>query len=180
MKECLKDIVINFDHYLLKMENWMYEKVNNKHIENYSLEKCKQLLGTTNLFLHDYDILCVGYKNNVKNFYLIKILASSPKSKSLQGPHEICVYSENNNHVQFWVWSLTTLRKYFFEFTDRLSFERSAFLILRDSQTLLRLKCARSLIQIMRKYPAQIQKKLLHDKQIYIKPYESIFIQPST
>ena len=159
------------------MDSWIYEKINSKHIENYSLDKCKKLLGSTSLFLHDYDILCVGYKNNLKHYYQIKILASSPQSKSLQGPHEIIVHSENST-VQFWVWSLTTLRKYFFEFTDRLSFERSAFLILRDQQVLLRLKCARPLLQILRKYPQQIQKKLMYDKEIFIKPYESVFIQP--
>ena len=159
------------------MEPWIYKKLNNQQIENYSLDECMKLLEPTSLYLHDYDILCVGYKNNIKIFYQLKILASSPKSKSLQGPHELIVRCGNND-AQFWVWSLTTLRKFFFEFTDRLSFERSSFLILKEPQILLRLKCARSVLKIMRKQPHHIQKKLGFDKEIIIKPYVSSYIQP--
>jgi hypothetical protein len=78
--------------------------MNEKHIINYSLDQCIQLLGGENVFLHDYYILCIGYKNNSKHFYHLKILASSPSSKVLQGPHEIILYSNDNTFLQFWVW----------------------------------------------------------------------------
>ena len=159
------------------MDSWIYKKLMNQQIENYSLDDCMKLLDPSRLYLHDYDLLCVGYKNNSKQFYQLKILAASPQSKSLQGPHELMVYGVNNN-VQFWVWSLTTLRKHFFEFTDRLSFERSSFIILREPQILLRLKCARTVLKMMRKNPQHIQKKLGYDKQVVLKPYESIYMSP--
>ena len=162
------------------MDSWIYKKLyNNKQIENFSLNDCVNFikLESTSLFIHDYDILCVGYKNNVKQFYQLKILASSPKSKMLQGPHELIVYDQNHQS-QFWVLSLTTLRKYFFEFSDRLSFERSAFIVLKKSQVLLRLQCVRSILKIMRKIPHQIQKKISFNRDIFTIPYNSNFIQP--
>jgi len=160
------------------MDNaWIYKKLNEKHIGNYSLDQCIQYLGSENVFLHDYDILCVGYKNNSKQFYHLKILASSPSSKALQGPHEIILYAADQTPLQFWVWSLTTLRKKFFEFSDRLSFERSSFLVLHEPQILLRLKCVRSLLKILRKHPQQVQKTLSYEKlqQITAIPNESVF-----
>ena len=151
--------------------------MNEKHIGNYSLDQCIQLLGSDNTFLHDHEILCIGYKNNSKQFYHLKILASSPSSKILQGPHEIALLADDETTLQFWVWSLTTLRKKFFEFTDRLSFERSSFLILRNHQTLLRLKCVRSLLNILRKLPQQVQKTFSYERLRYINmtPYEPVY-----
>jgi hypothetical protein len=149
------------------MNDWIYKKLNEKYIINYSLDQCIQLLGSDNIFLHDHEILCFGYKNNIKQFYYLKILASSPNSKTLQGPHEINVFDNDETLLQFWVWSLTTLRKKFFQFSDHLSFERSSYLILRGPQVLLRLKCVRSLLNILRKQPQQIQKSFSYEKLKY-------------
>jgi hypothetical protein len=90
------------------------------------------------------------------------------------------LYNNDNTFLQFWVWSLTTLRKKFFEFTDRLSFERSSFLFLNESQTLLRLKCVRSLLKILRKQPQQVQKIASYEKLKHITmfPNESVYLNP--
>jgi len=162
------------------MDPWIFKKLyNKKQIENYSLHDCINFLNIEGLglYLHDYDILCIGYKNKIKHMYQLQILASSPRSKMLQGPHELIIYDEQRS-VQFWVWSLTTLRKNFFEFNDRLSFERSAFLVLRKSEILLRLQCVRSILKIMRKHPHQIHKKLLNEEQFFTKPYDTGYIEP--
>jgi hypothetical protein len=52
------------------MESWIYKKMNEKHIVNYSLDQCMQLLCSENTFLHDYHILCIGYKK-ILNIFII-------------------------------------------------------------------------------------------------------------
>jgi hypothetical protein len=145
------------------MDAWVIEKMNKKQYENFSLQKCIEYLGSDSIYLHDYDILCIGNKNNQKHFVRLKILASSPNCKVLQGPHEIVMYYREQYPLRFWVWSLTTLRKKFFEFSDRLSFERSSFLILPGPQILLRLKCVRSTLRVLRKIPVQMKKQYSED-----------------
>jgi hypothetical protein len=161
------------------MDLWIYKKLyNKKQVENYSLSECIHFLNIDGLgiYLDDYDIICVGLKNKNKHIYQLKILASSPRSKMLQGPHELII-NDDQTSVQFWVWSLTTLRKNFFEFNDRFSFKRSSFLVLRKSEILLRLQCVRSILKIMRKHPHQIHKKLLNEEQFFTKPYDTGYIE---
>ena len=155
------------------MEQWIHEKLKLKSLPNYSLRKCFEYLNTKSVFLQDYEILCIGYHNNTKQYARLKILASTSTSKTLQGPHEIIIYNTNQYPIHFWVWSLTTLRKKFLKFTDRLSFERSAFLILPDQKVLLRLKCIRSIITTLRKHPFQIQKIPIFENLFHSLPPES-------
>ena len=160
------------------MESWIFEKLKLKTLSNYSLDQCFLHLKRNIVPLHEYDIVCVGYENNNKSYAFIKIIASSPASKTLQGPHEVLVYMPGETSIHFWVWSLTTLRKRFLKFTDRLSFERSAFLILPTEKVLLRLKTIRSIVQTQRKLPYNIQKLPIYNQLYSTPPSDSAFVVP--
>jgi hypothetical protein len=79
----------------------------------------------------------------------------------LQGPHEVVLKNQHGDKLQFWVWSLTTLRKKFLKYIDRFSFERSAFIVVPEHKILIRLKNIRSMLKCVRKvvYPSTILKQ---------------------
>ena len=163
------------------MESWIYDKLNLKHLANFSLDRCNAFLKTSIVPLHEYEILCIGYRENQKHFARLKILASAPTTKTLQGPHEVILYESDQTPIQFWVWSLTTLRKKFLKYTDRLSFERSAFLVIPDQKVLLRLKSIRSLLYSQRKIPFHVLKTLPVSDwfQVPISPHSDVILTPS-
>jgi hypothetical protein len=132
------------------MENWIHCLLQQKQIKNYS---CKNLLETLgeSIHLEDYDLISVGYdsKKEHKKITYFRIVKHFPHKAILQGPHEILIYTDINHlssAYKFWVYSLTRLRLVFFKMNDRLSFERSTFLVDRTHHRIIRLKNIRDKI----------------------------------
>ena len=76
---------------------------------------------------------------------MIRLLACRHE-RYLQGAQYLYVYHQTHGYIRFWVSSLTNFRHGYQQLTDHVSFERSTFLIVPESQKLIRLKCIRGLI----------------------------------
>jgi hypothetical protein len=88
--------------------------------------------------LNNYELVCVGIRDDTKYIAGLKILSCS--SIPLKGSHKIELLP-HNDIIE--VTSLTHLKKRIFCFDDCLSFERCTFIILHDYQKLIRLKSIR-------------------------------------
>ena len=124
--------------------------------------------------MQDFDLLSLGYdeqKQHKKITYFRILKYTCPKS-ILQGPHEILIFPNLGNvesGYTFWVYSLTRLRNVFFQMEDRLSFERSTFLIDRKHHRLIRLKNIRDKISL-----PQIQSTSISEISLFVLPNKSI------
>jgi hypothetical protein len=104
--------------------------------------------------LDQYYLACVGYIHKIKKIVLVRILHVAVSFKPLQGPHEIQLFYENENRTQwlhtepFWVHSLTTLRRNIMGYQDRLSFERSTYLLYFPKQKCLKIKNIRGYLTL--------------------------------
>ena len=118
-------------------------------IRNESLESCQTYFNNSPVFLNNYDLVCVGQKGDKQKYYVYIQILASHSNLPLNGPHKITAYCPTLacSHT-FWVSSLTTLKKKVFGFTDRLSFERSTYLLLYTHQKIIRLKNIRGNIHL--------------------------------
>ena len=108
--------------------------------------------------LEQYDLVCVGIRDNHKYLVPLKILRCL-NNTPMNGAHEILTtHPERGTHI-IEVPSLTYLKKHIFNFEDCLSFERCTFLILHDQQKLIRLKHIRGLISLPCCQPTTIRKR---------------------
>lgn len=158
------------------MEEWILLVLQQKQIRNYSCKNILETLGET-IPLEDYDLLSIGYEDQRKEHKKItffRILKHFSQKSILQGPHEILVYTNISHSLpprtayKFWVYSLTRLRLLFFKMKDRLSFERSTFLIDRKHQRMIRLKSIRDKIVL----PIQ---NVMENVNVYISTEKNIF-----
>jgi hypothetical protein len=93
--------------------------------------------------LQNYDLICVGIRDDIKYIVSLKILACT--NTPLKGPHKIQLLPSNEILD---IPSLTYLKKNHFCFYDCLSFERCTFIVLHDYQKLIRLKNIRGSIYL--------------------------------
>jgi hypothetical protein len=93
--------------------------------------------------LQNYDLICVGIRDDIKYIVSLKILecANTP----LKGSHKIQLLPSNEILE---IPSLTYFKKNHFCFNDCLSFERCTFIVLHDFQKLIRLKNIRGHIYL--------------------------------
>jgi len=119
--------------------------------DNYTFEDFISLFGSTSIDLDKFWLMNVGFNSaNVKLYchLIIRGYAIRP----FYGPHLVSIFTSNAEETKMetiWVHSLTFLRREIFGFQDRLSFERSSFLIPhKDGRLLLRLKSIRGFLTL--------------------------------
>ena len=133
----------------MAVPRWIIQALLKPTIRNDSIETCTSFFDDIPISLNDYDCVCVGLRSNkLKYFSLLKIL-SCESNIPLHGPHYVRVYNNLTNSVDdLYTPSLTSLKKKTFQFIDRLSFERSTYLILYKYQKVIRLKNIRGIISL--------------------------------
>jgi len=141
--------------------DWLTSILNQSCIHNEIIENYPEL--NTPFNLANYHLICIGNRNKIRHHVYVR-LHSYHSSKPLQGPHLVTIYigAPKNIFVDLWVASLTTLRKQFFHFEDRLSFERSTYIILPEKQKLIRLKSVRGFIRLH--FEKELKSIFINDK----------------
>lgn len=117
------------------------DRLKRNSIRNISHTKWTEKYANHNTDLSQSVLIISGRNRNTRTFYHIHILYCM--YESFTGPHYVSI----NGNSPFWVHSLTAFRREFFNFTDKLSFERSVFMCL-DNGEVIRLKIVRSYMQI--------------------------------
>lgn len=132
--------------------NWIQRLVGQSNTVNYDLTQCQEIFGyQKEVPLQNYIVVTVGKRKMdlCKQCAFVRIFQNSSYQKPLQGPHQVGVYNPSSKKVEvFWVYSLSALRNRIFGFQDRLSFERSSFVIVPGKQCMVRLKNARSILTL--------------------------------
>ncbi len=124
------------------------ELMPNCAIRNLNFEDFLNLFQTSSLDISKFWLINAGYDSSgVKQFTHLIIRAC--QVRPFLGPHLVTIRLNSGEFETFWVNSLTFIRRTIFKFTDRLSFERSTYLIpFDDGQLLVRIKSIRSLLTI--------------------------------
>ena len=110
-------------------------------------EPIEPFLGSGMIQLKNYDLVCVGYRDNKKYLVGLRILKQL-ESIPLKGAHEVMLTHTSVGLKTIEVVSLTHLKRHILQFNDSLSFERSTFLILHEHQKVIRLKYIRGRISL--------------------------------
>lgn len=110
-------------------------------IRNITHTKWTEKYANHNTDLSQSVLIISGRNRNTRTFYHIQIHYCM--YEPFTGPHYVSI----NGNSPFWVHSLTAFRREFFNFTDKLSFERSVFMCL-DNGEVIRLKIVRSYMEI--------------------------------
>lgn len=129
--------------------------MNNNAVRNFTFEQFFDIFKTSQLDISQFWLINSGFdqEGNKKYAHLvIRACAIRP----LFGPHLVSIFEINKDSVEskpvmrtLWVHSLTDLRRNMFQFRDRLSFERSTYLIpFEDGQLLIRLKSIRAFLKL--------------------------------
>jgi len=117
-------------------------------IRNFSFEQFFSLFKTTSLDISTFWLINSGYDKEGNKKY-VHLIIRGCKVRPFFGPHLVSVQNEKGELDTFWVNSLTHLRRNIFHFTDRLSFERSTYLIpFHNSEVLVRIKSIRCFLNI--------------------------------
>jgi len=117
-------------------------------IRNYTFDEFIAIFGTTKLDISAFWLINSGYDKEGNKKYVHVVLRGC-QVRPFFGPHYVSVIQEDNKMHDFWINSLTALRRQVFQFTDRLSFERSTYLLpFHDGETMIRLKSVRTFLQI--------------------------------
>ena len=103
--------------------------------------------GSGTIQLENYDLVCVGYRDNEKYLAGLRILKQF-ESIPLKDAHEVMLTHTSRGVQTMQVVSLTYLKRHILQFNDSLSFERSTFLILHEHQKVVRLKYIRGRISL--------------------------------
>jgi hypothetical protein len=107
-------------------------------IRNYSIPKlCEMFNGPVQL--NEIDCYCVGKRNGCRRYIKIRILACT--DKPLKGRHMVSFFNRT-----IYVESLTSLKSKYFKYEDKLSFERSCFILVNSKA--VRLSLIRHIIQL--------------------------------
>jgi len=149
--------------------SWILEKVRGKQIKNISLQDTNNYFPEGPIDISQYLLVNISYQTHSKQKCLsfLQLLLCEPRQKFLQGPHQVRLYLPDGNESVFWTYSLTCLKKQFFYACDRLAFERCTFLVLPDTQTLVRIKCLRSRL-VLHKQPRP------SDELLYFAPTQAV------
>jgi hypothetical protein len=127
-------------------------------VRNFTFEQFFDIFKTTQLDISQFWVINSGFDNEgVKKYAHLVIRGCA--IRPLFGPHLVSIFeipvSIPEGHVvkptmrTFWVHSLTDLRRNMFCFRDRLSFERSTYLIpYQDGELLIRLKSIRAFLKL--------------------------------
>jgi hypothetical protein len=118
-------------------------------IKNYTFEQFFETFGCTKLDVSKFWLMNVGFVKGERRF--AHIILRACQIRPFFGPHLVSIFYSTETEAQemktFWVHSLTYLRRNLFQFEDRLSFERSTYLIpFPDGQLLIRLKSIRAFL----------------------------------
>jgi hypothetical protein len=134
--------------------------MNDNSVRNFTFEQFFDIFKTAELDISHFWMINSGFDKDGNKKYAHLVLRACA-IRPLFGPHLVSVFelpettleSETVKPVMrsFWVHSLTDLRRTFFCFRDRLSFERSTYLIpFCDGQLLIRLKSIRAFLRLPR------------------------------
>lgn len=93
--------------------------------------------------LEMYEIVLYGRVGS-EEVHLVRILGNLT-GVPLVGPHLMEWFQPDCTSKRIWVKSLTTFKQKLCHMNDHLSFERAAYVIMHTSETLIRLKCIRSI-----------------------------------
>ena len=122
-------------------------------IRNFSFSEFLTIFKTTTLDISNFWLVNSGYdKDGNKKF--IHIIIRACQIRPFFGPHLVSIMADDPTEDMrtFWVTSLTHLRRNLFNFTDRLSFERSTYIVpYEDNSLLIRIKAVRSFLTIPQK-----------------------------
>ena len=117
-------------------------------IKNYTFEQFFDTFGCSKLDISKFWLMNVGFVKGERRY--AHIILRACQIRPFFGPHLVSIFydsGENPEMKTFWVHSLTYLRRNLFAFEDRLSFERSTYLIpYQDGQLLIRLKSVRAFL----------------------------------
>ena len=131
-------------------------------VRNFTFEQFFEIFKTVQLDISNFWLINSGFDANGQKRYAHLILRGC-SIRPLFGPHLVSVFEKvDDGQVDaegeyagpvemktFWVHSLTDLRRNMFRFHDRLSFERSSYLIpFSDGELLIRLKSIRAFIHV--------------------------------
>lgn len=119
-------------------------------IRNYSFQQFIDIFGSTKLDISDFWLISSGYDENNNKKY-VHLIIRACRVRPFFGPHLISLLPEKEGDPMrnLWVNSLTHLRRQIFNFKDRLSFERSTYIVpFTDGEVLIRLKSIRSFLHI--------------------------------
>ena len=111
-------------------------------LQNFTLEECISIFGTSRIVLPNYVLLLTGKINGAIHLGFIRIL-----NKCQDGQYMVGIYHHQDmvRMIPMKVTSLTSIREEIFHFEDQLSFERATFIIVNTTY-LVRFKCVRSLL----------------------------------
>jgi hypothetical protein len=120
-------------------------------ISNYSFEQFFMTFKTTQLDMSTFWLVNSGFCSEERRY--AHVILRACQIRPLYGPHLVSVfYSHGVDEPEmktFWVHSLTHLRRNMFCFEDRLSFERSTYLVpYQDGRLLIRLKSIRAFLTL--------------------------------
>jgi hypothetical protein len=119
-------------------------------IRNYSFQQFIDIFGSTKLDISDFWLISSGYDEDNNKKY-VHLIIRACRVRPFFGPHLISLLPEKEGDPMrnLWVNSLTHLRRQIFNFKDRLSFERSTYIVpFKDGEVLIRLKSIRSFLHI--------------------------------
>jgi len=112
-------------------------------IRNFSFDEFFELFKCTQLDISKFWLINAGYDADGTKKY-VHLVIRACQIRPFYGPHLVSIYNPEGSLVTLWVNSLTHLRRNVFKFVDRLSFERSTYLIpFNDTEILIRIKPVR-------------------------------------
>ena len=104
---------------------------NDAPIKNFTFEQFFDTFHCSNLDISKFWLMNVGFVKGERRY--AHIILRACQIRPFFGPHLVSAFYTSDSEVQemktFWVHSLTFLRRNLFAFEDRLSFERSTYLI---------------------------------------------------
>lgn len=118
-------------------------------IKNFTFEQFFETFGCNQLDVSSFWLMNVGFTQEERKY--AHVILRACQIRPLFGPHLVSVFYKSEQGESemktFWVHSLTYLRRNLFHFEDRLSFERSTYLIPYENGSLLiRLKSIRAFL----------------------------------
>lgn len=142
--------------------SWIEEILQKPSIPNEFPHWIHETFSKHPICLHRYWCVCIGIIEGKRHFTYLRLIARL--NQLLEGVH----YLQGIAPESRWVHSLTCLRKDILKYEDRLSFERSTFLIYEEGKKLLRLKSIRSYLLL----PVET---INEQTPIYVNPTEYYF-----
>ena len=121
---------------------WIFSILRRSQIKNVSFDDLRTLF-PGDIELDQYWLVQIGHDaQGNKQFVFFKIMSQCAHHALLRGPHQILGWIQGSSCL-FWVNSLTRLKHHFMGMCDRLSFERSTYVLHSPSHSFIRLRCMR-------------------------------------